>query len=117
ASDFVAHGYDLRHTIRTIMNSRTYQLSSVPNETNADDEMNFARAGAKRLSAEQLLDALGQVTGVMPRFNGYPPGTRAGEIPGVQAIRPRDLPPAQGDRFLKLFGKPARQQACECERT
>jgi len=116
-NDFVAHGFDVRHTIRTIMGSRVYQLSAEPNETNRDDETNFARAYERRLAAEPLLDAVAQVLDAPARFNGYPEGTRAGALPGVQAVRRRDRTPASGDQFLKLFGKPPRLVACDCERT
>jgi hypothetical protein len=64
-----------------------------------------------------MLDSLAQVTGVPQAFNGYPEGLRAGQLPGIQAVRPRDDPPSSGDRFLKLFGKPPRLQSCECERS
>src|SRR5690606_7607090 len=72
AEDFVAHRFDVRHLVRTIMNSRTYQLSSVPNDTNRDDERNFSHALVRPLQAEQLLDALAQVTGVPAEFPGFP---------------------------------------------
>jgi hypothetical protein len=116
SSDFVAHRFDLRHMIRTIMNSRVYQHSSTPNRTNADDEVNFSRGLVRRLTAEQLLDAMCQFTGVPASFAGYPHGTRAGQIPGVQAVRRRDGGTALGDQFLRLFGKPPRLLTCECER-
>jgi hypothetical protein len=116
-ADFVAHRFDLRHAIRTIMNSRTYQLSSEPNDTNRDDEVNFSRASVRRLSAEQLLDAFSQVADVPIEFGGYPPGTRAGQLPGGAAIRRRGSQFAAGDQFLTLFGKPPRLLTCECERT
>ena len=117
ARDFVEQDFDLRHLIRTIMNSRTYQLSAVPNDTNRDDGANFSRAQVRRLSAEQLLDSLSRATGVPVEFTGYPVGTRAGELPGVTAARRRGSPPEEGDQFLKLFGKPPRLQSCECERS
>ncbi|HUG92121.1 MAG TPA: DUF1549 and DUF1553 domain-containing protein [Planctomycetaceae bacterium] len=117
ARGFVEHGFDLRRLVRTIMNSRTYQLSAVPNETNRDDEANFSRALVRRMSAEQLLDSLTRVTGVPVEFSGYPVGMRAGQLPGVIAARRRDRPPQAGDQFLTLFGKPPRLQACECERS
>ncbi len=44
ADDLVKGGFSQKHLIRTIMNSRTYQSSSVPNDTNADDEINFSHA-------------------------------------------------------------------------
>jgi hypothetical protein len=117
AADLVDHEFRLKHLVRMIMNSRVYQLSSVANESNRDDELNFARARESRLSAEQLADSLAQVTGVPLRFSGYPEGMRAGELPGVAAVRDRDNPPTTADQFLKTFGKPPRLQACECERT
>jgi len=115
--EFVASGFDNRQLYRSILNSQTYQLSSQPNVSNRDDERNFAKANVRRLSAEQLADAVSQVTGVPIAFNGYPVGVRATQIPGVRAIRPRDKAPASGDQFLTLFGKPPRLQSCECERS
>lgn len=117
AQDFVGHRYDLRHLVRVIMNSRTYQLSNVANETNAEDEANFARAYVRPLQAEQLADALTRVTGAVPAFNGYPEGTRAGQLPGVRPFRQRDRRPSAGEKFLTVFGKPERLLSCECERS
>lgn len=116
AKDFVAHGYDVRYMIRLIMNSRAYGLSSVPNETNADDEMNYARVIPRRLTAEQLLDAQHEVAGVPAEFTGYPVGIRATQIPGVKVTHKRE-PISQADQFLVTFGKPPRQLVCECERS
>lgn len=117
--DFVAHGFDLRHTIRTIMSSRTYQHAAEPNETNRDDAINFSHTLVRRLAAEQLLDCLSQATEAPVRFNGYPEGIRAGELPGARpARRRRDSPSlTTGDQFLTLFGKPPRLLTCECERS
>jgi hypothetical protein len=116
AADFVAHGFDMRHVIRTIMNSRVYQLSSVANDTNADDETNFSHAQLRPVPAEPLLDALYRVTGVSPRFNGYPRGLRAGQIPGVFGRRRGDSQNS-ASQFLEKFGKPERLLTCECERS
>ncbi|HZZ71894.1 MAG TPA: DUF1549 and DUF1553 domain-containing protein [Pirellulales bacterium] len=115
ARDFAAHGFDLRQLIRTIMLSRTYQLASTPNYSNRRDEANFSHALARRLTAEQLLDAVNQVLGTSSAFSGYPPGTRAEQIAGVK--RARDKGPSLGDQFLKSFGRPPRLVSCECERT
>jgi hypothetical protein len=117
AADFIAHHFDLRHLVRTILNSRTYQLSAVPNETNRDDETNFSHALVRGLQAEQLLDALSQVTGAPVKFTGQPAGTRAGELPGVLSVRERRAAPSEGERFLRTFGKPERSLTCECERS
>jgi hypothetical protein len=117
AQDFAAHRFDLRSLLRTILISRTYQLSAKPNETNGDDEANFARALIRPLQAEQLLDALGQVTGVKPAFPDHPKGTRAVQLPGVSANRGRRRQASDGERFLTSFGKPIRLLSCECERS
>ncbi|MEX2560006.1 MAG: DUF1549 and DUF1553 domain-containing protein [Pirellulales bacterium] len=116
--DFAAHGFSLKHLVRTIMQSRTYQLSAMPNETNAADEDNFSRAIVVRLSAEQLLDCLHLAAGVPPKFSGYPSGLRAGQLPGVgvERRRRREETPAS-EKFLVLFGKPPRLLTCECERS
>jgi hypothetical protein len=115
--DFVAHRFDLRHLVRTIMASRTYQLSAVPNDTNREDETNFSHALVRPLQAEQLLDALAEVTGVPAEFPGQPPGLRAGQLPGVRGPGGRRQQATPGERFLRSFGKPDRLLSCDCERT
>jgi len=117
ARDYADSGFDLRRLVRSIMTSCTYQLSSVPNESNADDEGDFARAIVRRLPAETLLDAQCEVLDAAAEFNGYPAGTRAGQVRGVQRVRTREKKAALADRFLKTFGKPERLLACECERS
>jgi hypothetical protein len=107
ARDFIAHGFDLRHTVREIMNSRTYQLSSRPNATNAADERFFSRALPQRLPAEVLLDTISEVTGSPESFKGFPDATRAVQVP---AMRDKSA-------FLKLFGQPPHETVCECERS
>src|SRR5581483_2836921 len=66
--DFVDHNFDVRHLLRTMLNSRTYQLSSRTNKSNAQDRVNFSHAVPRRLSAEQVLDTLSQVTGIKEGF-------------------------------------------------
>jgi hypothetical protein len=117
AKDFVAHKYDVKYLLRLIMNSQTYAMSGEPNETNADDEINYSHVLPRRLTAEQLLDAEHEVIGVPAEFAGYPKGMRAGQIPGVRQNRSRDRRTSQADMFLVTFGKPARQLVCECERS
>ncbi len=106
AGDFARHGFDRRHILRTILNSRTYQASSRPNRWNEDDERNFSHARRQLLSAEQLLDAVCQVTGQPERFGNLPVGTRATELPAPQS----------NNAFLAAFGQPTRQSSCVCER-
>lgn len=109
-------GYDLRALIRLIANSRTYQLDAIPNDSNQQDDINFSHQRIRRLTAEQLVDSLSVALDAQLQFNGYPPGTRAGQIPGVRAVRVRDARPSEADQFLTVFGKPPRLQTCECER-
>jgi len=117
AKDFAAQKFDLRWLIRQIMNSRTYRLSSEPNETNAGDEINYSHVLPRRLTAEQLLDAQHGAMAVPAKFNGYPVGLRAGQLPGVEAVRLREKRRSSSDTFLTLFGKPMRLLSCECERS
>jgi hypothetical protein len=116
AKDLVAHHFDQKYLIRTIMNSRIYQLSSQPNDTNADDELNFSRNEIRSLAAEPLLDALAQVTGTKLTFPEYPEAQRAGQVPSMPVIRRGES--FKGNfRFLKTFGKPERLLNCDCERS
>jgi hypothetical protein len=107
AKDFVAHRFDRKHTLRTILNSRVYQLSSRKNDFNRTDTKYFSHATTRLLSAEQLLDAICRVTGIDEKFAGLPSGTRATQLPS----------PDTDNYFLKVFGQPARETACQCERS
>jgi hypothetical protein len=107
AAAVVESRFDLKQFIRTLTASRTYQLSATPNDTNAQDEQNYSRALFKRLPAEVLLDAVSQVTGVPEKFDGVPAGARAVQLWDSQTQH----------YFLKLFGRPVRATACECERS
>src|SRR5262249_18025169 len=109
AKDFVAHKYDLKHLLRTIMNSHAYQLSAAITPGNAADAANVynARYAVKRLPAETLADALDFATGTREKYQGLPPGTRAIQLPDS---RVRSF-------LMDVFGRPARVITCECERT
>jgi hypothetical protein len=101
AADLVKHKYDLRHLMRTILNSRTYQLSAEPNESNRADSRNYSHFGMRRLMAEAMLDAMTQVTGVEEKYGGHPPGTRAMQL-------------ASGSSYmLSSFGRLGRDIICE----
>ncbi len=114
---FVHSGFDLRTLVRTIMNSRTYQLSAEPNSTNVDDESSFSRNIVRRHAAEVILDMQSDVLDLPAEFVGFQKGIRAIQIPGVHRVSPRKSPPLPGDRFLATFGKPERIMACDCERS
>lgn len=99
----VDSGYDLRAVVRAICNSRTYQRAV---HTEQPPPELFAGYAVRRLSAEQLLDAIASVTGVANRLPGLPTGSSASEIVQAQS----------GIRFLDVFGRPRRETACTCER-
>lgn len=106
AADFAAHGYDLKHLLRTVMASRTYQLSSVPNATNLGDTRHFSRSYRRRLPAEVMVDAVTDATGVPETFSAVPPGGRAMQTWSYKI----------GSHFLDAFGRPNSSSDCPCER-
>ncbi len=110
ARELTEHHYDLKHLIKTIVKSRTYQLSAVPNEFNKHDKQNYARFYPRRMSAEVLLDAVNQVTDSPTQFNGLP----ADKLAPRRAIMLPDE--SFASYFLDVFGRPQRISACECER-
>ena len=107
ASQFIKNGYSRKWAVRMIMKSRTYQVSSRKNKFNGDDEIYNSHATTRLMSAEQLLDAICHVTDVPENFAGLPVGTRAVELPD----------PPTNHYFLKIFGQPQREMACQCERS
>ncbi len=109
AADFVKSGYDLKHLVRTITSSRTYQLSAVPNAHNAVDRQNFSRYYPKRLTAEVLFDSVNALLKSESRFDRLPPGTRAVALP--------DNSFNASSYFLTVFGRPESSSSCECERS
>ena len=106
ARDFIAHGYDVKHLTRTLLNSGTYQRSSVILPGNAKDTRYFARAYPRRLPAEPLMDAVAQITEKPDRFGSYPPGWKAVQVRDSRI----------GAYFLEVFGRPKREILCGCER-
>ena len=106
ANHLVEQHYDAKALIRVITASRAYQRSSKPNDTNENDSQNASRALLKPVDAEVLLDAVSQTTGIPAQFAGAPSGLRAIELWDSNQQHP----------FLRLFGRPERKTACECER-
>ena len=106
AQHFRDSHFDLKELVRTICNSRVYQLSAEPNAFNAGDRQSFSRFYPRRLEAEVLLDAVDKVTRVPTKFNGLPLGTEALQLPDNGA----------NSYFLTVFGRPEGASACECER-
>jgi hypothetical protein len=106
AAILVESRFDARALIRAITRSATYQRSSEPTATNAEDEQNDSRARLRRLDAEVLFDMVCQTTGVPEKFAGAPEGLRAIQLWDSRV----------NHYFLRLFGRPARITTCECER-
>ncbi|MBT4725309.1 MAG: DUF1553 domain-containing protein [Planctomycetaceae bacterium] len=106
ADRFIENGFDVKKITKFILTSRVYQLSSDVNQSNELDEQNFSHARWKAMSAEVLLDAISQATGISESFNGWPEGYRA-----IQVWDNR-MP----NYFFRIFGKPRRVSVCECER-
>ncbi len=105
---FIGSGFDVRKLMTTVCKSRTYQLSLSTNQWNADDEINYSHAIARRLPAEVIFDSLYKVTGSIPNIPGAKPGMRAAQIADART----DLPSG----ILASLGRPVRESACECER-
>jgi hypothetical protein len=103
--DFVTRGFDIKQLVRTIMGSAAYQLTSTPTASNAADLKYHSHYIARRLPAEVILDAIGQVTGVREDFPGFP-GRRALQLPDA----------AVESYFLSAFGRPVRTTAADSER-
>jgi len=105
--DFINHGFNLKRLICVIVSSHTYQRSYRTNRWNVDDDVNYSHQHPRRLSAEQLYDAIITATGAPFRIPGAPPGFRAAQLPD----------PNVKLGFLDLFGRPPRESPCECERS
>ncbi|HSR87426.1 MAG TPA: DUF1553 domain-containing protein [Pontiella sp.] len=114
ARELVRHEYDLRHIYRIILNSRTYQLSSIHNDRNLSDESNFSRYYIRRLDAEVLIDAICRITGTTESYSS--------DIPEPFTFIPeneRSIRLADGSitsPFLELYGRPPRDTGFESER-
>lgn len=108
-AEFVSSGFNMQHVLRVICKSRTYQSSIVTNQWNADDDINFSHAIARRLPAEVLYDSIQRATGSISRLPGVPAGYRAAQLPDVGLTLPSG--------FFEVFGRPARESSCECERS
>ncbi len=113
--DFIESKYDLRRLHRRILTSAAYQRGWETNASNAKDERNYAHHPLRRMAAEQVVDAVAQVTAtpvaLAPVYSGDPkrPFDRSVEYPLSR--------PGGADSYvLKIFDKPQRTQSCDCER-
>ena len=110
AKELVDSKFSLKHLVKVICKSRTYQLTSAPNEFNKHDKQTYARFYPRRMSAEVLYDAVSQVTNTPAAFGGLPADKHA---PNRAIMLPDE---AFTSYFLDVFGRPQRISACECER-
>ncbi len=102
AEDLQTHGYDLRRLIGTIVRSRTYQLSSVSNQTNQHDTINYSHFRPKALEPEIYLDAISQVSGVTDEVYI---DTTEGHVPvGTRAMVLKDWD-MQHSPFMEIHGR------------
>ncbi len=108
-TSFIESEFDFRHVLRLITNSRTYQLSVETNPLNEDDSLNYSHAMPRRLPAEVIYDAVHAATGSVSAIPGVSEGTRAAALTDSGVTLP--------DGFLQNLGRPARESACECERS
>jgi hypothetical protein len=107
AADFIRSGFDLKHLLRTLANSSTFQLDSAPTSHNASESQYFSRFYARRLSAEQLLDAVNTVAGTFDNWANQPTATKAVQLPDNSY---------NSGGILREFGRPDSTTACTCER-
>jgi hypothetical protein len=107
-ADFIQHGFDRKHLIRTIMTSNTYQASVSPTATNENDGQYFSHHIPRLLHSEQLLDAVSRSLGVSTTFKNLPASTLATQLPAPDLV---------SVEFLKSFGQPERNTVCACERS
>lgn len=105
AAHLVEYDYDFKRLVRDICTSRTYQLDTRTNATNAQDVRNFSHASVRRIRAEVLLDCISQVTQTRDKFHGLPLGARAVQIADGRT----------STYFLTTFGRAPRKTVCTCE--
>jgi len=98
--------YDLKKLLKLIATSHVYALSSIPNETNSADTLNYSRHYRSRLRGETLYDAVADITGQQHKFAAMPPGSLATQIWTHRV----------GSVFLDTFGRPNPNQDPPCER-
>ncbi len=112
--ELIEQKYDLKHVYRLILNSRTYQLSCKSNQWNEQDRAHFSHYYVKRLGAETLLDAVGQVTESWDTYRSIIPEPFVVMPSGFRATHLADG--SIGLPFLELFGRPPRDTAFESDR-
>ncbi|WP_161604635.1 DUF1553 domain-containing protein [Roseiconus nitratireducens] len=102
ADDFVAHGYDLRHTLRQIAQTQTYARSADATSANRNDQAFYSHRLRRPLDAEVLADAISDVLGVAETYGDQPIGTRAVAL----------LDPSTESETLDVLGRCDRTSSC-----
>jgi hypothetical protein len=110
-TEFIKNGYDVRLLERKILLSRTYQLSSTPNDSNRTDRRNFSRSYPRKLMAEMVLDVLNDALGTQEDF-----GSAAGTATRAIEVATNRVNAEYAARVFRVFGRPLRTSTCECER-
>ncbi len=117
ARGFVESGFDMKWVHREIANSRTYQLSWKPNDTNRGDEANFSHAVPRRIAAEVVYDAIVQATAndeTIAKMH-QDVSDRAIALPGANG---QNRNQNAGPQFaLAVFGRSIRESNCDCDRS
>jgi hypothetical protein len=111
---FVASGYDFKALYRLILNSKTYQLASLPKQATPEAAPNFASYPLRRLDAEVLIDAVDQITGSDEKYSSAIPEPYTFVPDNLRSIA---LPDGSiTSSFLEMFGRPPRDTGLESER-
>ncbi|HLW66467.1 MAG TPA: DUF1549 and DUF1553 domain-containing protein [Gemmataceae bacterium] len=111
AADFIKHKYDIRFIEKTVLMSRTYQLASKPNATNRLDRRNFSHSQVRPIMAEAVVDVLNSALEVTETYgNDVPAGVHMTEV-GASRLQNNNI-----NYVLRIFGRPPRTTACDCER-
>ena len=114
AKEFAGSGYDIKQLFRLILNSKTYQLSSVLPGKNPAATMNFAAYPLRRLDAEVLIDAIDEITGTNEKYSSAIPEPYTFIPDNLRSIA---LPDGSiTSSFLDMFGRPSRSTGQESER-
>jgi hypothetical protein len=107
ADDFRNSGYDVKHMIRTIVQSRTYQLSATTNETNKQDAIDYSHAQPRALEAAILLDAISSATGTRAHMEFHPSAGGGDPPAGMKAVQ--TMPDICPSIFMDAFGRSSRK--------
>ena len=117
SKELIESGFDQKHLIRLITNSITYQLSSDPGLVlNIGTDLTFARAKVMRYPAEVIIDAAHKSMSIEGEFSDSLKSKYAITMPGVDSVH-LSKNPHENDKFLKIFGKPARLTNSDAERS